>query len=172
MKDNNKLIFKKLELTNQEKSLKEEQEMKLETELKDHNTTEANDDEDDLIKKQKSVTISKIIENNNIFTQAPLSSSSIEKKQKNKSSLELVWRNLCYQVNNRNNNKTNTSTNTATTKQLIKHLNGTVRSGELTAIIGPSGAGKTTLIECLAGRRITGVSGEIEVNYNGYGYNK
>jgi ABC-type multidrug transport system ATPase subunit len=44
-------------------------------------------------------------------------------------------------------------------------VSGTALPGQITAIIGPSGAGKTTFLDVLAGRKNTGVvEGEILVN--------
>lgn len=82
------------------------------------------------------------------------------------SEVRLVWRDLSYVVRE---NSCVSPFRSPLKKTLIKNLNGSIKSGQLTAIIGPSGAGKTTLIECLAGRRIKGVCGEISVKYNGYG---
>ncbi|KAJ3114294.1 ATP-binding cassette sub- G member 2 [Phlyctochytrium bullatum] len=53
----------------------------------------------------------------------------------------------------------------ATTRQILKGLSGSVRSGEMIAIMGSSGAGKTTLLNCLSGRLSTGtLSGAILYN--------
>ncbi|KAJ6224819.1 hypothetical protein RDWZM_003364 [Blomia tropicalis] len=86
-----------------------------------------------------------------------------EKKQSTKHGIELVWRNLSFEVKKSTINPFGTKQK----RTLINKLNGGIQNGQLTAIIGPSGAGKTTLIECLSGRRINGVTGDIVVNYNG-----
>ncbi|KAJ8688160.1 hypothetical protein QAD02_023955 [Eretmocerus hayati] len=49
-------------------------------------------------------------------------------------------------------------------KQLLKNVSGEFRAGELTAIMGPSGAGKTVLMNVLAGFITSNVSGVITVN--------
>ena len=50
-------------------------------------------------------------------------------------------------------------------KQVVSHVSGTVRPGELLAIMGASGAGKSTLLDILARKAKTGiVSGDMFVN--------
>lgn len=50
-------------------------------------------------------------------------------------------------------------------KQVLSHVTGTVRPGELLAIMGASGAGKSTLLDILGCRTKTGkVTGEVYVN--------
>lgn len=48
-------------------------------------------------------------------------------------------------------------------KVIFSKLNGCVRSGQLTAILGPSGAGKTTFLKCLTSSIVRGVSGSIDL---------
>ena len=62
--------------------------------------------------------------------------------------LQLNWRRLSYKTNN---------------KTILDEVNGEIISGQFTGILGPSGSGKTTLIECLAGKRRTGLSGRVWV---------
>ncbi|KAK9836042.1 hypothetical protein WJX81_008449 [Elliptochloris bilobata] len=49
--------------------------------------------------------------------------------------------------------------------EILRGVTGTFRPGVLTALVGVSGAGKTTLMDVLAGRKTTGrISGDIRVN--------
>lgn len=81
--------------------------------------------------------------------------------------IELIWSNLTYSIV-----KTSYSMRWSRLKMerkqqqidILKNLNGKFESNKLTAIMGPSGAGKTTLMECLAGRRQLGLTGKIMVN--------
>lgn len=47
---------------------------------------------------------------------------------------------------------------------IIKQINGSFKSGELTAVMGPSGAGKTSLLNFLSRRREEGYTGQLYVN--------
>lgn len=47
---------------------------------------------------------------------------------------------------------------------IIQEINGSFKSGELTAVMGPSGAGKTSLLNFLARRREDGYTGQLYVD--------
>ncbi|CAG2177777.1 unnamed protein product [Oppiella nova] len=74
--------------------------------------------------------------------------------------LKLYWNGLTYKTSD---NKKLISRNKTNVKTIINDLNGEITSGQLTGILGPSGSGKTTLIECLAGKRVAGLSGRVWV---------
>lgn len=64
------------------------------------------------------------------------------------------WRNVCYDIETKNE-----------TKRILNNIDGWVKPGTLTALMGVSGAGKTTFLDCLAGRVTTGIiSGDMFVN--------
>ena len=69
----------------------------------------------------------------------------------------LSWENLRFQVPDPQNK--------GEIKTILHGLNGHVKPGELVAIIGPSGSGKSSLLNCIAGRNVEGVKGDI--NFNG-----
>lgn len=48
---------------------------------------------------------------------------------------------------------------------ILNNVCGSIRSGQLTAIMGASGAGKTSLLNCLSRRKIKGYSGQISTSH-------
>lgn len=60
-------------------------------------------------------------------------------------------------------NKKELSGNSDCSKCILKRLNGAFKSGQLTAIMGPSGAGKTSLLNILSRRLKVGFSGQLVV---------
>lgn len=62
----------------------------------------------------------------------------------------LSWHNLGCQIKN---------------KTVLNNISGIASPGHVTALLGPSGAGKTTFLDMLAGRKNVGkMSGKILVN--------
>lgn len=96
----------------------------------------------------------------------------------NSEPFEIRWNNLNYQVerkwyrqklgsltsasssNQQNGSQVKSKTN------ILNSLSGSVKSGEVTAVLGPSGAGKTSLLGCLTGKNKSGVSGSVQVISN------
>lgn len=64
--------------------------------------------------------------------------------------IDLGFRNLIYTVDIKTKAK---KTDAPTTKTIISDCSGVCRAGRLLAIMGPSGAGKTSLLDILAGRK-------------------
>ncbi|KAI8866913.1 hypothetical protein GQ42DRAFT_165178 [Ramicandelaber brevisporus] len=70
----------------------------------------------------------------------------------------LYWNNVDYTVKTGRGKK-------ATTRQILTGVSGSLRPGELVGLMGSSGAGKTTQLNCLAGRISTGkLSGTVLMN--------
>nr|XP_054927136.1 ATP-binding cassette sub-family G member 1-like isoform X2 [Dermacentor andersoni] len=70
-----------------------------------------------------------------------------------RSSVTLEWKNVSYAVKQRKEKKT-----------LVRNMYGKALPGTMTAIMGPSGAGKTTLMNVLSGHYHKGYEGEVQVN--------
>ncbi|RKP05182.1 hypothetical protein THASP1DRAFT_32977, partial [Thamnocephalis sphaerospora] len=76
--------------------------------------------------------------------------------------LQLVFRNLTYSVP-----VVDPETKKPTTKTILNNVTGAFQPGRLTVILGSSGAGKTSLLNVLAGESTTHVgklTGELLVN--------
>ncbi|XP_074600694.1 ATP-binding cassette sub-family G member 1-like [Brevipalpus obovatus] len=83
-------------------------------------------------------------------------------------SCSLVWNNLTYSVESQRWKSNGISMQRQTTRKVIfQNLNGEARSGSLTAVIGQSGVGKSSLLESLAGRRKKGLKGEAYLKVSG-----
>eukprot|EP01113_Clastostelium_recurvatum_P019864 TRINITY_DN2352_c0_g1_i2.p1 TRINITY_DN2352_c0_g1~~TRINITY_DN2352_c0_g1_i2.p1 ORF type:complete len:993 (+),score=221.18 TRINITY_DN2352_c0_g1_i2:230-3208(+) len=76
------------------------------------------------------------------------------------SSLERAWATMT-----RNGDNKHATTRKTKGRVVLQNLSGTIEPGKITAIFGASGAGKTTFIDILAGRKNTGiVKGDVYVN--------
>ncbi|KAL3619120.1 ABC transporter G member 14 [Castilleja foliolosa] len=75
--------------------------------------------------------------------------------------ITLKFEEIVYELNHQNKQPSTTTTQ----KTILKGITGFVRPGELLAMLGPSGGGKTTLLTALGGRHLTGIlSGNITYN--------
>lgn len=92
----------------------------------------------------------------------------------NREHFEIRWNNLNYQVEQKwyrqklasLKSKNNGDSQAKTKANILNNLSGSVKSGQVTAILGPSGAGKTSLLGCLTGKNKSGVSGSVQVISN------
>ena len=69
----------------------------------------------------------------------------------------ISWENLRFEVEDKESKKNKLKT-------ILNGLNGNVKPGELVAVIGPSGSGKSSFLNCIAGRNVDGVTGKILFN--------
>lgn len=90
---------------------------------------------------------------------------------------EIRWNNLTYEVEPKwyrqkwqsltggggGSDTAGLQANPAGKTSILNSLDGSVKSGQVTAILGPSGAGKTSLLGCLTGKNKSGVSGSVQV---------
>ena len=75
--------------------------------------------------------------------------------------VDLAWRNIHYSVMV---DRTDGGKGKAA-RRLLDGISGYAKAGQLTALMGSSGAGKTTLMDVIAGRKTAGtIEGEILVN--------
>ena len=82
---------------------------------------------------------SKSKDNNNYMVSIDMTENNNSTSEEQSNEIMLVWKNLCHKVKKFFNGDVN----------ILNNLNGFITVGSLNAVMGPSGAGKTTLIECL-----------------------
>lgn len=89
-----------------------------------------------------------------------------------KESFKIVWKNLVYIANSFSlqshaMNFINNSVPDSYVRAILKGISGSIESGKMTALMGPSGAGKTVLLESLINKRTKGLSGDISLHFSG-----
>eukprot|EP01084_Bolivina_argentea_P270778 460511_1 len=93
-----------------------------------------------------------LLGNNDVVIQIPQEPP----QHQNKLKIYVSWTNLSFKVADPKNKKK--------TKIILNDLNGCAQPGQLIAIIGPSGSGKSSFLNCISGRVIDGVDGEVLFN--------
>ncbi|KAF6755862.1 hypothetical protein DFP72DRAFT_303577 [Ephemerocybe angulata] len=75
-----------------------------------------------------------------------------------KAHVGVEWKGLSYMVPSARNFFTRQAQGSSEDKTILDNITGRVNSRQMMAILGPSGAGKTTLVEILAGKNKVGVT--------------
>jgi ABC-type multidrug transport system ATPase subunit len=82
----------------------------------------------------------------------------------------LEWENINYSCSTKDDSKSSIFNNIQKERKILDNISGRAESGDLLAILGPTGCGKTSLLNILAGRSPTGgkellkLEGNINVN--------
>lgn len=107
-----------------------------------------------------SISIESKSQNCQVSSYASSEDSCLSESKPNSGEFTVSWRNLDYVVNSKWYKFSETR------KPILNALNGTFKSGQLSAILGPSGAGKSSLIDCLLGKKPhSSVSGKVKVSF-------
>jgi len=96
---------------------------------------------------------------------------SVRRLYTDEDQFEIEWANLSLEVQQKWYQKTNLSSLLRPSdsdkpdkpKMILNNVDGRIRSGEITAVLGPSGAGKTSLLNSLFGKYRTAIQGSIRV---------
>ena len=67
-------------------------------------------------------------------------------------------------VENENENESEAGAESEPYQCILQNLNGAAKPGEIVAVIGPSGSGKSSFLNCIGGRVAEGVTGDIRFN--------
>jgi len=81
---------------------------------------------------------------------------------------DVTWKDLSYKIDVVSKDK-ETNKKTITTRTILNSINGYAKAGECLAIMGSSGAGKTSLLNLLSGKIKNGTGRSVHgtINYNG-----